>query len=119
MSAIKKALFLLMVVVVACRHESPLPTIEGQWKQLVPDHPAWEYDITDNLFRQTVTDFGVVLSDLQFPYAQRGDTLFIGGDAVNLPRVWVVRLIGDKAAEVQELPTAPLNSTHYRILERK
>lgn len=111
---------LLLFCLIACRHDQePKPTIEGEWVQLVPNHPNWEYDISDNLFRQTVTDFGVVLSDLQFPYAQRGDTLFIGGDAANNPRIWIVRLIGERAAEVTELPTGPILTTPYRILERK
>jgi hypothetical protein len=110
-------LLLFCLVTAACSHE-PLPGIEGEWRQVVPAHPVWLYSIRDNIFHQTVTDFGQVLADRQFPYAQRGDTLFIGGDANQVPRVWVFRMMGDGAAEVTDIPQGPLNLNPVRILER-
>lgn len=116
-------LFLFVFLFMKCTKPEafePMPTIEGRWTTLIPaGAPRWQYELHDGLMTQWTEDFGTVLSHNIYPYAQRGDTLVIGGDENNPPRKWIIRLIGDGAADVTQLPvTTPGIGARY-ILERE
>jgi hypothetical protein len=87
-----------------CGDKDLHPGIEGAWRQTAPASPGWLYDFRDGIVTQTVKDFGATLSQLTFTYAERGDTLYIGGDGVNAPRVWVKTMLGDADMKVREMP---------------
>jgi hypothetical protein len=95
-------LLLLLGVLMGCRDQyAPLPDIEGTWRQTTS--PYWHLDIDNGLLKQKAKFGGTTVTMLQFTYAERRDTLYIGGDLNNAPRTWVVRLIGEndlKAVEV-------------------
>jgi hypothetical protein len=96
-----------------CRDQYPLPPgIEGQWRQTTS--PYWLLDFDNGLLTQKAKFAGQPLTVLQFTYAERLDTLYIGGDLSNAPRTWLVRLIGDndlKAVELQ--PEQPVWPVYY------
>ncbi len=93
-----KALFSLflfsLILTSACRDEGPEPVYSlegGTWTELTGTLNAdWHYTFDAGLLQQEYTGFGANLSTLSFPYAQRADTVFIGGDAANPPRRWVL-----------------------------
>lgn len=105
----------LLFVLFACRDQyAPPPTIEGHWRQTTS--PYWLLDFDDGLLIQEAKFGGGTLTVLHFVYAERGDTLYIGGDTNNQPRTWVVRLIGDndlKAVEIAPETTAPVWPVYY------
>ena len=102
-----------------CRDQPPpAPTIEGYWHQLIPQHPPWEWHFDNGILTQSVQDFGATLTTLQFTYAVRDDTVFIGGDGNNDPRILLIRFLGDGAIEAKQLPAGSPGIGFYFILER-
>lgn len=91
----------------ACRDVDALPAIEGDWRQTAPASPGWTYTFDNSIVTQRVKDFGATLSTLQFTYAQRGDTLYIGGDENNPPRLWLIHLLGDIDMKAYQRPADP------------
>lgn len=88
-----------------CADADPLPPgIEGSWRQTAPASPGWVYTFDNGLVTQRVDAFGATLSVLTFTYAERGDTVYIGGDAVNEPRLWLVKMLGPADMKVREKP---------------
>lgn len=86
-----------------CRDQYPDPPgIEGRWKQLTGATVPREYLLDDGLFTQETLFGSTTVASITFPYAERGDTLLIGGDENNPPRTWITRLIGDGAMEVKD-----------------
>ena len=86
-----------------CRDQHPLPPgIEGRWKQLTGAPVPREYVLDAGLFTQETLFGSQVVASITFPYAERGDTLLIGGDENNPPRTWITRMIGDGAMEVKD-----------------
>lgn len=113
------ALCLSALAFSACRDQAPPdPTIEGRWRQLIPAHPPWEWNFDNGILTQSVQDFGATLTTLQFTYAVRADTIYIGGDGQNDPRRLVIRFLGDGALEARQLPTGSPGIGFYYILER-
>lgn len=106
--ALKSILFLLFGAIVwtnilSCHDVEPLPPgIEGRWHQLTGLTGDRYHTLHDNLLTQDTYAAGTLVASLQFTYAQRGDTLIIGGDGTNPPRTWITRLIGDQVMEVRE-----------------
>lgn len=99
------ALLLLAALCHGCRDQDPPPPgIEGAWKQTAPESPGWVYYFDNGIVTQQAKGFGASLSFLQFTYAERGDTLYIGGDMVNPPRTWVLYFLGDNDLKVREQP---------------
>ncbi len=83
---------------IGCREHDPFPfdahdahNIEGRWVDMVGTlNPDWHYHFDQGLLTQSYEAFGGTLTTLTYPYAIRADSVFIGGDANNLPRVWVL-----------------------------
>lgn len=116
-------LFLLATLSLNCHKPEavePRPGMEGRWHTLIPaGPPQWQYELHDGMMTQWSEVGGTVVSWNEYPYAQRGDTITIGGDENNPKRKWIFRLIGDGAADVRQLPaTTPGIGARY-ILERK
>lgn len=85
---------LLVIPLISCKeqHEAtPMPSIDGRWQDLTGTlNPEWHYHFDRGLLLQSYEDFGATLTTLTYPYATRHDSVFIGGDATNAPRVWVL-----------------------------
>lgn len=82
--------------------DPPPPSIEGHWHQVTS--PWWEFTFENGIMTQEAKGFGATLSDLQFTYALRDDTLHIGGDLNNPPRRWLYKLLGPDDLKVTEIP---------------
>lgn len=82
--------------------KQPLPSIEGRWEPLF-FVKQWTYDFNNGLLTQSASGFGTVITVLQYPYAERGDTVIIGGDLNNAPRRWVLHFECADVVHVQEL----------------
>lgn len=112
---IAAALILLALLMQSCRDQYPLPSgIEGRWRQTTS--PWWLLDFDNNILIQKAKVGGSTVSMLQFTYAERGDTIYIGGDLDNPPRIWVVRLLSDndlKAIQIAPDTTAPVWPVYY------
>lgn len=92
----------------------PAPGIEGQWRQVTS--PYWLLDFDNGILTQKAKFSGQPVTVLQFTYAERGDTLYIGGDLHNAPRTWLMRLITDtdlKAVEIPADTTAKVWPVYY------
>ena len=112
-------LFALCLLLPACRDQHPpAPSIEGRWRQLVGVAGQREYDFRNGVVVQQTIAAGAVVASLQFVYAERGDTVLIGGDEQNAPRTWVVRFLGDGAMEARQLPASSPGIGWYLIFER-
>ena len=102
-----------------CRDQAPPePSLEGAWQQLIPQHPPWIWQFDNGILTQSVQDFGATLTTLQFTYAVRADTVYIGGDGQNDPRRLVIRYLGNGALEARQLPAGSPGIGFYFILER-
>lgn len=113
-------MLLFLTVLIACRKETPpdeprdASRLEGgAWRNILPAHPAWQYEFQDGLLRQYVLDFGIVVSDQTYPYALRRDTVFIGGDAFSSPRRWVIYFHCDSLVECHTQGSGILVPTLY------
>jgi len=82
--------------------DPPPPGIEGQWRQVTS--PYWMLDFDNGILTQKAKFSGQPLTVLQFTYAERGDTLYIGGDLHNPPRTWLTRLLSDNDLKATEIP---------------
>lgn len=97
----------LLVVIGKCAtscadQDAPPPGIEGRWHQVTS--PWWEFTFDNGIVTQEAKGFGASLSTLQFPYTERGDTLYIGGDLSNPPRRWLFKHLGPDDLKVREIP---------------
>lgn len=101
------AAVLVAALVASCGDgQRPMPAdcgIQGRWTALVPDNPDWQYHFERGLLTQFTTFAGTTISEKQYPYALRGDTLLIGGDAHDAPRRWVLRFECCDVVEIQHL----------------
>ncbi len=103
-------LFLTLAVVAtlwACHKPDPAPvpyTIEGAWARLTdPEWKGWHYTFQDNILTMAYHTGPTVVSTLQYPYAERGDTLLIGGDTLNDPQTWVLHFECAEVVEVRQV----------------
>lgn len=100
--------------------KTPLPpSIEGHWRQLIPVHPPTEYDFRNGIMVQTISAAGQQVAAIERPYAERGDTVLIGGNTNDPQRTWVVRLLGDGAMEASQISADAGGLGGYYILERQ
>lgn len=98
-----KLLLPLLLLLISCKDlDPPPPGIEGQWRQVTS--PYWLLDFDNGILTQKAKFSGSALTVLQFTYAERGDTIYIGGDFNNAPRTWLVRLLGDNDLKAVEIP---------------
>ena len=95
---------LLALLVFKCKDKDPLPSIEGEWVQTAPASPGWVFVFKDGLVTQRAKGFGATLSTLTFPYSEFENLVYIGGDANNLPRTWVVTMLGDMDMKARQMP---------------
>ncbi len=103
--------FALIYALAACVHYAchkeenliPPPTIEGHWVNFVPSHPDWQYNFDRNLLTQYIVDFGDTLFTQEYTYAVRNDTLLIGGNGANLPRILMVKFWSDQITEIHNI----------------
>lgn len=105
-------LLLLAFTLYTCHKPDPVAPerLEGHWLRILPEHPEWNYDFQDHLLTQYIIDFGDTITLLQFPYATRGDTVLIGGDPQNEPRVLLFNFICDSVANVRDISPGVLIS---------
>lgn len=105
----KKVLFFLLLFVYACEKDVSLQANDASrienatWKSLTATTPDWKYTFDKGILIQSLPAFSTVITSYTFPYAIRHDTVFIGGDATNPPRTWIVTFHCDSVAQVQEL----------------
>lgn len=110
-------LALIGVLSSRCKDQEPLPPgIEGVWKQTAPESPGWIFTFDSGIVTQRVEKFGGALSHLVFTYAERGDTLYIGGDAANAPRTWVVTMLGVADMKVREAPADTTGREEWMVM---
>ena len=93
----------ILLTLLSCAERDAAPTIEGRWYSMLPSHPNWLYDFHNGLLTQSVTEFGAVVSTRTYPYAERGDTLIIGGDLSNPVRRWVLTFESAGIVAVEQL----------------
>lgn len=112
--------FLLLLLALSCGDQSrlPLPSIEGRWRQLIPENPPRTYEFRNGVVTQSTLVGSQVVAWLQFVYSEQVDTIRIGGDPNNLPRTWIVRYIGDCAMEANQLPQSTPGLGQHFIFER-
>lgn len=110
-------LFLVLVFTAYCGDQkAPLPTIEGRWTAIVPNHANWLYDFDNGLLTHTITDLITGEPTVTtITYAVHGDTLYLGGDGVTPPRQWLLEFKCECIVH-----TIPLNIpiAHVLYLER-
>lgn len=109
--------FLLVLWSTACGDQkAPLPTIEGRWTAIVPNHPNWLYHFDNGLFTHYRTDLitGEVETDV-YAYTVQGDTLYFGGDGVQDARRW---LLDFKCEHIVHTLPLDVPIAHVLYLER-
>lgn len=96
---------MLMLVAFSCGdgNKPPLPSIEGEWRSLIPKQPDWRYQFRRGLLTQYTTVGNTTISSKTYPYAERGDTLYIGGDQFDPPRRWLLKWECHTVVEVKQL----------------
>lgn len=105
---------LLLLLPAACGDDKePLLTIEGQWQALLPAHPNWLYEFHNGLLTQSITDFNAVISTRTYPYTERGDTIYIGGDLNNDTRKWLVTWESPNVVHIEVLNPTLFKSVEY------
>lgn len=98
-------IFILLFAISSCDKETTDP-LQGSWESIVPNRPEWVYSFDRGVMTQTTAFGGSVLSVKQYPYAERGDTLVIGGDATDAPRRWLITFTGSDVIEIVHLDGA-------------
>lgn len=107
-------LLLLIGFLVSCKERDPLEDpidaarITGTWRSMTPVHPDWEYQFYNGFMCQTLHDFGLNLASLEYTYATRNDTVFIGGDLHDPARIWKVYFHCDSIVEVRNVTPGTL-----------
>lgn len=105
----KHFLLLFFLICLSCGDVDPLPpTIEGEWQRFIPEHPPMLWSIRDGLIIQQVTAGDLPVSTVLIPYAERQDTLFLGGDLSTPPRQYITRLIGSDVLECTPCNPGPV-----------
>ena len=99
--------FIWTQALLSCRDVEHLQIIDGDWRQTAPASPGWTFHFDNGILTQRVDKFGGTITALQFTYAQRGDTLYIGGDEHNGPRLWIVNLLGERDMKARQRPDDP------------
>jgi len=112
----KYIFFILAVFLLACRKETPqlfIPDphdatrIEGHWADMTGTlAPDWHYHFDAGLLTQSYTKAGATLTSLTYPYAIRRDSVFIGGDATNIPRTWLLEFECEEVVMVTQSAAA-------------
>lgn len=105
---------LLLLPFLSCKEKvEPTPNpldasrIEGRWVDMTGTlFPDWHYHFDQGLINQQYEQAGAVLADLTYPYATRKDSVFIGGDATNPPRTWVLNFECEEIVEVRQVGVA-------------
>lgn len=99
------AMLILVIILPGCGDGKAEPrySIEGEWYNLTHSSPDWLYTFRNGLLTQSVSHAGVPLSTKTYPYAERGDTLYIGGDQQDPPRRWLLRWECHNVVEVRQL----------------
>jgi len=112
---IMRYLIPILLLLSACAEEQTISDpydasrIVGTWRSMVPANPDWVYQFDGQGFmRQTFHFGGATLSSLEYPYATRQDTVFIGGDANDPARTWMVRFECDSILEVRNVTPGTL-----------
>lgn len=106
----KYFLLLLIAAFVCCQENATVfdpndaSNLEGKWVDMTGTLPPdWHYDFHNGLLTQSYVNFGSIITSLSYPYAYRGDTVFIGGDATNTPRMLVVYFECEDVVKVNHL----------------
>lgn len=87
-------LTLSLSLLLSCSDLDPLPRgIEGRWRTLPPAHPEWQYDFAAPHLRQWIEDLGVIVTEQEYIYAVKEDSVFISGAGGQ--RVWLVAFPDD------------------------
>lgn len=104
-------LLLLVCLMASCKEEQTPPfnardarQLEGhEWTNLTGAlHPEWHYCFEGSLLTQRYVEFGATLSTITLTYAIRQDTVYIGGNATNAPRTWVLYFECEDVVQVAE-----------------
>ena len=93
--------------------DPPAPGIEGRWTPMLPAHPEWTYDFRDGLLTQSITDFGVMITSITYPYAVRQDTVWIGGTVTDMPRTWLLEFECADIVRVTNISPGATLSTQF------
>jgi hypothetical protein len=101
---------LLLLPLISCKKDvlpDPSPSdasrIEGRWVDMTGTFaPDWHYHFNGGLLTQSHIKAGATLTALTYPYAIRNDSIFIGGDLTNAPRVWLVDFECDEVVEISQ-----------------
>jgi len=112
-SNMKNALFsamLLVALFIGCKEKEDLPLdqfdaqrIEGRWVDMTGTlAPDWHYHFDGGLLTQSYIKAGATITALTYPYAIREDSIFIGGDLTNAPRVWLVDFECDEVVQISQ-----------------
>jgi hypothetical protein len=112
-------LALLLLPLISCKKDvlpDPSPSdasrIEGRWVDMTGTlYPDWHYHFEAGLLTQSYIKAGATITALTYPYAIRQDTVFIGGDATNAPRVWLLHFECHEITEVVQ--SAPAFSQRF------
>lgn len=117
--ALSTIVLLVASMATSCKDQDPpVLSIEGSWSPMIPAHPEWVYDFREGLLTQSITDFGVVITTLTYPYAVRQDTVWIGGDANNLPRVWLLAFECPDIVRVNNISPGAVLSPQFWLKRR-
>lgn len=109
----------LLLLFLACADVEPLPSdpldaarIEGRWQAQPPAHPLWIYEFNYPHLRQWIVDFGVVITEQEYIYAPKGDTLFVSGAGGQ--RKWLLYFPSDSVCEYRAFTSIHLSPV-YRL----
>ncbi len=72
----------------------------------MPIGPDWQYAFYGGFMVQRLEEFGATITELEYPYATRQDTVFIGGDLHDPARIWKIDFLGDSVLEVRNIHPA-------------
>ncbi len=95
---------LMILPFISCKEPEAPNTIEGDWIDLTGSiYPDWHYHFERGILTQKYEKFGATLTTITFPYATRGDSVFIGGNSTNDPRIWVLSFECADVVKVQSV----------------
>jgi hypothetical protein len=91
--------------------------IEGNWRSL-NNSPTKTYHFERGFLIQQVHVGPTPVWSYEFLYATRLDTVFIGGDSINSPRVWTCYFHCDSLVEVAQSNGGLLSQTFFLKREK-